>query len=203
MTSSSRDFQLAVAKLIASPQLCVDVIRDEDPFFSNYDLTDRDKRRLHAVLRQKGISACCSLYRMNRVTPVYMQLANTSAILGDDLIPILEEFWKHFADTTLQYKAEVLEFGKFLMKKIKDGTVARPYLKEVLQMEVAINELSYLPEGEERTLTFAHDIIQVLASVHSSTLSTDLIEKCRCTYKLYMRALEIQIDLVHEENPLS
>ncbi|MEJ7911923.1 MAG: hypothetical protein WKF70_02125 [Chitinophagaceae bacterium] len=75
-----RDFQIVFAKLIASPQLCERMLIDKKPFFSNNNLSDTEKKRLHFVLRQKGMSACYSLYRINRITPIYTLLAYTSLL---------------------------------------------------------------------------------------------------------------------------
>ncbi len=193
---SSPDFQIALAKLIASPQLCQKVLIDEEPFFSGFALSEKEKLRLHSVLRQKGISACCSLYRMNRITPVYTQLSNTSALLGDDLVPIIEEFWVLYSDTSLQFKEEVLEFGRFLMNKIENGSVKIPYLKEVLELEMVINELSYMPEGEYRVLKFDHDIFKILLSLQEENLYTGTIEKSDTVYKIYLENQKLQMDII-------
>ena len=193
---SSTDFQIALAKLIASPQLCEKALADQDSFFADFVLTEKEKRRLHSVLRQKGISACCSLYRMNRVTPVYTQLSNTCTLLGDELLPVIEGFWEYFSGTSLQFKEEVLEFGSFLMNKIDTGMVKIPFLKEVLQLEIAMNELSYLPEGETRVLQFEHDIFQLLHSLAGGTLDSDVIEKSQAVHKMYLKNMEIQMDVI-------
>jgi hypothetical protein len=193
---SSTDFQIALAKLIASPQLCEKALADQDSFFADFVLTEKEKRRLHSVLRQKGISACCSLYRMNRVTPVYTQLSNTCTLLGDELLPVIEGFWEYFSGTSLQFKEEVLEFGSFLMNKIDNGMVKIPFLKEVLQLEIAMNELSYLPEGETRVLQFEHDIFQLLHSLAGGTLDSDVIEKSQAVHKMYLKNMEIRMDVI-------
>lgn len=196
---SAHDFQIVLAKLIASPELCEKTIADEAAVFADFILTDREKRRLHAILRQRGISACCSLYRMNRVTPVYAQLSNTSAMLGDDFIPIIEEFWKHLVTTSLQFKEEVLAFGNFLLGKIENGTVSRPYLKEVLLLEITLNELNYIPEGECRLLKFEHDIFSILQSLAAGTLESSKIRKSGTVYKIYMKDQTIEMDELTEQ----
>src|ERR1700749_2449911 len=102
---SVHDFQLAMARLVASPELCRAVLSRGAPALSDFDLSPRELSRLVAVVRQqKGMSACCSLYRMNRVTPLYAQLSNSCALLGDRLSARVEEFWKVQRDTTLQFK---------------------------------------------------------------------------------------------------
>jgi hypothetical protein len=190
------DFQLAFARLIASPRLCADTIANEDQFFAGYQLSDKEKRRLHAVLRQKGISACCSLYRMNRVTPVYSQLSNTCTILGDELIPVIEAFWNQLTTPSLQFREEVLGFGHFLMDKIDRGLVVKPYLKEILQLEMAMNEISYMPQGEYRIISFEYDIHEILDALAAGNLSALILQPSPVAYKIYLQDLEMQMDLL-------
>lgn len=191
---SVHDFQLALARLIASPHLCRLALDNEASYFSVFELSEKERSRLHCVLRQKGMSACCTLYRMNRVTPVYLQLSNTSALLGDAFVPVVQDFWKHLADTSLQFKEEVLAFGAFLREKIENGSIRIPYLKEVLQLEVAMNELSYCPEGEFRFLTFDHDIYTILYAITNNTLASTLVQPCQTTFKMYIINDEIKMD---------
>jgi len=190
---SARDFQLAFARLIASPETCCKVLTAEEPFLARFDLTDKEKLRLHAIVRQKGISACCSLYRMNRVTPVYSQLSNTSTLLGNTLIPLVQEFWQHLTEPSLQFREEVLGFGHFVMDRIDAGLTRIPYLKEVLQLEMAMNELSYLPEGECRTLKFEHDIFCVLQAVAAGRLRETAIPASNVEYQMYIRDHKIEM----------
>ena len=193
---SSRDFQIALARLIASPQLCERTLVNEEPFFNRYSLCDREKKRLHAVLRQRGISACCSLYRMNRITPIYTQLSNTSLLLNDDLVPLVEEFWLLHADTSLQFREEVSEFGRFLMAKIDQKVVRLPYLKEVLLLEITLNKLSYLPEGELLYIKFDYDIYEILQSLNNGSLKSAIIHPASTLYKLSLRNQKVQMEVI-------
>ncbi len=193
---SARDFQLAIASLVASPESCCEILTEEDLFFSRYDLTEKEKTRLHSIVRQRGISACCSLYRMNRVTPVYSQLSNTCLLLRDELIPLVEEFWKYLTKPSLQFREEVLEFGYFLMNKINIEKIKTPYLKEILQLEIAMNELSYLPEGEYRMLEFEHDILLVLQGLTSGRSEDTDVPHLVNRYKIFIRNDKIEMDLV-------
>lgn len=194
---SARDFQLAFASLIASPETCCELLTDEASFFDRFDLTEKEKLRLHAIVRQKGISACCSLYRMNRVTPVYSQLSNTCALLKDKLIPLVEEFWRHLTKPSLQFREEVLEFGNFLMNKINAGGISIPYLKEVLRLEIAMNELSYLPEGEYRMLRFEHNIFFVLQALAEEKLEEADVPCSDEEYKMYIRNDRVEMEVLY------
>lgn len=190
------DFQTAFARLIASPQLCEKVLVNEDDFFEGYTLTTREKARLHSVLRQKGMSACCSLYRLNRITPLYTQLSNTATLLMDDFVPLAEEYWQLYPDFTLQFKDEVLAFSHFLRQKIAEGSITTPYLKEVLQLEIAINELSYVPEGECKVLPFDYDIFQILHALNNGNLRDGTIEKSPTLAKIYLQNQKLQMDIL-------
>lgn len=192
---SAHDFQLAFASLIASPETCCEMLTAEESFFARFDLTEREKLRLHTIVRQKGISACCSLYRMNRVTPVYSQLSNTCALLKDKLIPLIEEFWQYLTKPSLQFREEVLEFGDFLMNKINTEIISIPYLKEMLQLEIAMNELSYLPEGEYRMLRFEHDIFFVLKALAEGKLENADVPYSVERYKMYMKNDRIEMEM--------
>ncbi|MCG2613498.1 hypothetical protein LZZ85_04365 [Terrimonas sp. NA20] len=196
---SARDFQLAIASLIASPETCCEILTEEEPFFTRFSLTEKEKLRLHGIVRQRGISACCSLYRMNRITPVYSQLSNTCMLLKDELVPLVEEFWLHLTKPSLQFKEEVLEFGAFLTNKISTGAICQPYLKEVLQLEIAMNELSYLPEGEHRILTFEHDIFFVLRALADGSLDDADVPPSVCRYKIYINNDKVEMEPAEAE----
>ncbi|MGN6294278.1 MAG: hypothetical protein ACTHMV_16140 [Chitinophagaceae bacterium] len=195
---SARDFQLAFASLIASPQTCYELLTAEAPFFARFDLTEKEKLRLRAIVRQRGISACCSLYRMNRVTPVYSQLSNTCALLKDRLVPLIEEFWQYLAKPSLQFREEVLEFGNFLVNKINAGTIRLPYLKEVLQLEMTMNELSYLPEGEYRLLSFEHDIFFVLQALVEGSLDEAIVPYSTEKYMMYIKDDKVEMETAED-----
>jgi hypothetical protein len=131
---------------------------------------------------------------MNRITPIYTQLANTSVLLGDDLVPMADEFWQQHADSSLQFREEVLKFGNFLIQKIEGGIIKTPHLKDVLLLEMAINELSYLPEGELKILKFEHDIYQIMLAINNGILKDEIIESSNAIYKIYMQNKNLRID---------
>lgn len=193
---SSPDFQTALARLIASPAICESFIEENELFFSEYQLNEREKKRLRSVVRQKGMSACCSLYRMNRVTPVYTQLLHTSTLLDDQFVPLVEAFWNSYTDTSLQFREEVMAFGNYLMGKIQNGDIKTSYLKEILQLEMAVNELNYLPQGEVRFLQFEYNIGSILYYLNVGNLEGIAIDPATETYKIYLKDNQIQVDVV-------
>src|SRR5262245_17059209 len=89
------DFQQALADLVASPELC-QAIRDlpePEPLLAEYRLTPRERARLIAIARHPGMSANCTVYRSNRLTPIVLNLPDTCHALGPSLRPLLDRFW--------------------------------------------------------------------------------------------------------------
>lgn len=138
-------FQRALCDMIASPPLCLDLRTSPERVLARYDLSPREQRRLTSVVRQPGMSTNCSLYRNNRITPLYTLLPHTCFLLGQALITEVEQFWNSRESTDLQFKHEIDRFGAFLNRRSAAGKIANPYLEEVLNFELAENALRYLP----------------------------------------------------------
>ena len=66
----------------------------------------------------------------------------------------------------------------------------------MLQLEMAMNELSYLPEGEYRVLKFEHDIFSILQSLSTGRLQETQVPLSEDIYKMYLRDNKIEIDLM-------
>lgn len=164
-------FQKALTDLIASPQLCLQMRTDPTVILLKYNLTARERARLQTVVHQRGMSVSCTLYRVNRITPVYTMLPYTCFLLGHALVPLAEEFWSICNKSDLQFKREITVFGEFLLEKITNGSLRNPYLREIVSMELAINELNFLPRealldapAAEDTL---HPLIRLVPFDHS------------------------------------
>ncbi|NML35989.1 hypothetical protein HHL17_02155 [Chitinophaga sp. G-6-1-13] len=155
-------FQQALAALIASPELCVEARQWPDKVFSPYDLTDRERKRLETVVFQRGMSVNCTLYRVNRITPIYTLLPYTCLLLGDRLMPLATAFWEACRQSDLQFKREIELFTDYLEKQINEGHLQLLYLPEILRMETAINALKFLPKQQDaasrvRYIPFEHE----------------------------------------------
>jgi hypothetical protein len=87
---SVASFQQALCDLIASPRLCLALRAAPEEVLENYELSARERARLCEAVWQRGMSTNCSLYRANRVTPLYMLLTYTCRSLGDQLRSLLE-----------------------------------------------------------------------------------------------------------------
>lgn len=168
---SLASFQRALCDLIASPDLCVRLTTDADSVLAPYELSARERRRLTEIVRQPGMSTTCTLYRVNRITPLYTLLPLTSFLLGERLLPEAESYWAEYPGSDLQFKYEVERFGRFLLARIRSGELDDPYLEEVLNFEVSAAALRYARSRDSdaeliRVVRFRHDpatLLELLA----------------------------------------
>ena len=141
-------FQQAMCDLVASPDLCLTLVQSPDEVLGRYDLSDRDRKRLAAVVQQPGMLVNCSLYRANRLAPIVNLIPHTCFLLGNALLDEASEFWEGFKETRLQFHEEVTKFGDFLRRRIEKGILQNAVLAEVLEYELALNEFRYIPRQE-------------------------------------------------------
>jgi hypothetical protein len=141
-------FQHALCELIASPRLCLALRADPDAALARYELSARERKRLVEVVRQHGMSTNCTLYRSNRITPIYTLLHYTCLSLGAQFGPLVDQFWdaKEYQDG--QFQSEVERFGAFLRQRVADGAVSSPFAGELLEFELAMNALEFGPRKE-------------------------------------------------------
>src|SRR6266571_1465309 len=145
---SLQTFQQALCDLIASPNLSQKMRTHPEDVLRCYDLTPREQHRLVEVVCQRGMSTNCTLYRANRITPLYTLLPLTCFVLGDDLKHETELFWESYRDTDLQFKQEIDRFAELLMRRVRAKQIENPFLQEVLEFEIAVNELRFLPRRQ-------------------------------------------------------
>ncbi|MGD0151926.1 MAG: hypothetical protein ABSB77_25390 [Xanthobacteraceae bacterium] len=145
---SVTSFQQALCDLIASPRLCRALRAAPDEVLANYELSARERARLCDVVWQRGMSTNCSLYRANRVTPLYMLLTYTCRSLGDQFRSLLDEFWDAKIYRDGQFSSEVERFAAFLRKRIADGIVSSPFTAELLEFELKLNALRSAPRKQ-------------------------------------------------------
>jgi len=145
---SVTSFQQALCDLIASPRLCRALRAAPEEVLANYELSARERARLCEVVWQRGMSTNCSLYRANRVTPLYMLLTYTCRSLGDQFRSLLDEFWDGKIYRDGQFSSEVEQFAAFLRQRIADGMVSSPFTAELLEFELKLNALRSAPRKQ-------------------------------------------------------
>jgi hypothetical protein len=159
-------FQQAMCDLVASPDLCVALIESPEEVLGRYDLSDRDRRRLVEVVKQPGMLVNCSLYRANRLSPIYNLAPHTCFLLGDALLDEATEFWSGFRESRLQFHEEVQQFGAFLRRRVEMGFLQNSMLLEVLEYELALNEFRYNSRVAQSERVQLHPLIRVILFRH-------------------------------------
>ena len=174
-------FQQALCDLTASPQNCILARENPEIILANYDLTSRERERLINIIHQPGMSTNCTLYRVNRITPIYTLLPNTSFLLGDDLVKWADQFWRTEV-SDLQFKSEVERFGDFIRQQIQSGIIQNEFLEEILEFELAINSLRFVPKKRilheinqaeidtSSTKIRLHPLIRIIKFQHEPTI---------------------------------
>jgi hypothetical protein len=170
-------FQRAFCTLIAAPDLCSALRHDPDRLPAGWDLSPRERRRILAVVRHRGMGTTCSLYRANRVTPLWTLLSRTCFLLGDAFRAEVDLHLARQRDADLQLATEVRSFAAHLRRRLAAGELASPYLREVLDYELAMHELPLSPAAHSsghpaghpachpsvRAIAFDHDPKELLA----------------------------------------
>lgn len=206
-------FQKAMCDLIASPDLCKQLIESPDEVLRRYDLSDRDRHRLQEVVQQPGMVVNCALYRANRLAPIYNLLPDTCFLLGDKLIAEAIEFWKDFDQSRLQFNEEVERFGDFLRKRIALGVHRDAILADVLEYELVVNKFRFMQRSEvlarvesanaavsEAGRIYLHPLIRVLLFRHEPrALLALLSDRCSPPFQLEQGEFWLLLDAKAEE----
>ena len=170
-----------MADLVASPSLCLLTRRDPAGALASYELTSRERDRLAAIVWQRGMSTNCSLYRANRITPLYTHLTLTCTLLAERLMSEVELFWQDCDESDLQFEPEITRFVAFLRARARAGDLDSPFLGAVIDFEFAVNELLYLPRrrlaeqvaqapiDRELAVVEPHPLVRVVRFEHEPT----------------------------------
>jgi hypothetical protein len=115
------DYQQALADLTGSPELCVRVREDPALVHERYGLTDREWRRLVAIVQHRGMECACMLYRANRLAPLVLTLPDLCRALGADLRAVASDYWAAFPETNVHVFVEADRFCGFLRRQLAEG----------------------------------------------------------------------------------
>jgi hypothetical protein len=156
------EFQQALADLTASPALCnlVRTSADDDVLPARYELTARELRRLLAIVRHPGMAAACTVYRMNRLAPMALNVRGTIRALGPALGPLVNDYWRDYPRGHAHFYIETDRFCRWLRRRIVAGEPVAPDVPIVLEREAAAvraaleascsDGLPYLDAADER-----------------------------------------------------
>lgn len=143
---SLREFQRALGDFVASPDLCRAAAADPRWVIGEYELTERELRRLLHSARQPGMKICWSLHRANRFGPIHAVLPLTCRALGPSLRSELDAFWQGALPQDLQFKSEAERFGAFVCRRARAGHLASTVVEDLVGFELAMAELRFLPQ---------------------------------------------------------
>jgi hypothetical protein len=140
---SLQSFQRAVVDLTLWPRNAAALRRGETGVLADYDLTERERRRIVDIVSQPGISVSCSLARGNRLEMIAGTFPMTCVVLEPVLRQVLDELWADHRPTNYQLAGEDTAFAALVSRKLAAGEFAFEYLEEVFIYECACRELTH------------------------------------------------------------
>jgi hypothetical protein len=132
------DFQQALADLTASPELCNAARADATVLQARYVLTERELRRLLSIVRHPGMAGACTVYRMNRLAPLALNLRATLHSLGPEARSLLSEYWRDHPHGHAHFLLESDRFCRWLRLRIDSGEITSPAASAALQRETVL-----------------------------------------------------------------
>jgi hypothetical protein len=135
---SIAEFQRAFADLIASPERCLALREGQADVLAGYEVSRRERTRLETMVHHEAMSVNCSLYRVNRLIPVYSVLPHSCRLLGDRLMIELDIFWAASRHATLQYRWESWRFGLWLEERIAQRRLPGGPVEDAIRLEMAM-----------------------------------------------------------------
>lgn len=137
-------FQLALADISASVEMCARVAADPDAALAGYELTPLERRRIEFAAGQKGMRVNVALYRYNRIITLVTVLPGTLHLLGGEGRAVADEFWAQ-GGPDRNMRREAQRFAAFVRRALDVGRLASPYLREVVDFEMARYEVAMAP----------------------------------------------------------
>ena len=144
---SIAEFQRAFADLIAFPDRCVALREGDAGVLAGYDMTRRERKRLETMVHDEAMSVNCSLYRVNRLIPVYSVLPHSCRLLGNRLMVELDAFWAASRHATLQYRWESWRFGLWLEERIAARRLPGGPVEDAVRLEMALFDAQAAASG--------------------------------------------------------
>lgn len=115
------DFQQALSDITASPALCRALRAEPEVLRDRYVLTEREAARLNAIAGHPGMNAACTVYRMNRLAPLAMNLRGTLRALGPALRRTIDAYWVDHPRGHAHFYVESCRFADWLAQGLAAG----------------------------------------------------------------------------------
>lgn len=130
-------FQQALSELVLSPDLRSQVVDQGTEVLTAFDLDPREKRRLLAIARQPGLNTGVLIHRSFRLSTVVRSLPRTCRLLGDRLSDLVHEYWREHLPLHFNFVWESCRFARYLRGLQQAGSLAEPWLHDVLRIDLA------------------------------------------------------------------
>ena len=145
---SLQAFQQAIVELTLAPRRVRRLLEGDLSVLENYDLTERERKRILFAVGQPGMELNCTIARGNRFEPVAELFPMTCTLLKPVLRELLDEIWEDAPPTNYQFAGEDEAFIKAVSRKLATGELAIEYLDEVFSYESRCVELARRMGGE-------------------------------------------------------
>ncbi len=139
---SLRAFQKALVDLTLAPGIARRLRQGDAGVLADYNLTQRERERLLAIVGQPGMSVACSLSRGNRFEVIAETFPMTCVLLEPVLRELLEELWAGWRPDNYQLAGEETAFASLLARKRAAGVISIEYLDEIFAYELACREMA-------------------------------------------------------------
>ena len=144
---SLQAFQQAIVELTLAPRRVRQLLRGDLSVLANYDLTERERRRVLDAVRQPGMALNCTIARGNRFEAVAEMFPMTCVLLKPVLRELLDELWEA-PPTNYQFEGEEEAFMGIVRRKLASGELAIEYLEEIFGYESRCVELAQRMRGQ-------------------------------------------------------
>jgi hypothetical protein len=132
---SLQDFQRALSDLVMSPAFRTRVAAE----LAAYELSERERRRITAVARDPGLRTGMLLHRAFRLSMLSNTIPRTCTALGaSGLKTLVHAYWSEYPSQSMLYVKETRRFADYAFARLAAGTFEHPFLREVLEAELAI-----------------------------------------------------------------
>ena len=115
------EFQQALADLTASPDLCNRARKNPAILFQDYDVTQREWRRLIAIVNHPGMQCACIVYRANRLAPLLLNVNGLCKALGPELRAVASDFWRDQPESNVHFFVEAERFCAYVQAELDRG----------------------------------------------------------------------------------
>jgi len=138
---------------------------------ARHEITARELRRLLAIVRHPGMAAARTVYRMNRLAPMALNVRGTIRALGPALGPLVNDYWRDYPCGHAHFYIETYRFCGWLRQRIAAGEPVAPEVSAIIEREAAAVRAAL-----EASCSDGLPYLEITAAAASSTAAHGQIE---------------------------